>query len=127
MTTETTRIPSAEEPPVAETDLIVFRKSLIHGTGGFAKQEIPKGTSLIEYVGDRIDKRESIRRCEANNEYIFTLNPEQNLDGNVEWNPARFINHSCASNCEAELENERIWIVAARDIQAGEEITFNYG
>ena len=43
------------------------------------------------------------------------------------WNPARIINHSCAPNCEAELENERIWIVATRDIGAGEEITFNYG
>ena len=41
--------------------------------------------------------------------------------------PARFLNHSCAPDCEAELENGRIWIVAKRDIKAGEELTFNYG
>jgi SET domain-containing protein len=117
----------ADAPPAAETDLIVFEQSLIHGTGGFAKQHIPRGANIIEYLGERIDKHESVRRCEANNEYIFTLNSEQDLDGNVAWNPARHINHSCAPNCDAELENDRIWIVANRDIQAGEEITFNYG
>jgi SET domain-containing protein len=112
---------------VAETELVRFTRSPIHGTGGFAKTAIGKGTRILEYVGERISKGESLRRCEQNNEYIFTLNDEQNLDGNVAWNPARFINHSCAPNCEAELDNERIWIVAVRDIQAGEEITFNYG
>ena len=81
----------------------------------------------MEYVGERISKTESLRRCEQNNEYIFALNEEQDLDGNVAWNPARFLNHSCAPNCEAELEDGRIWIVATRDLRAGEEITFNYG
>ena len=51
----------------------------------------------------------------------------QDLDGNVSWNPARFINHSCAPNCEAVLDQGPIWIVARRDIPAAEEITFNYG
>ena len=37
------------------------------------------------------------------------------------------LNHSCAPNCEAELLDDRIWIIARRDIQPGEEITFNYG
>ena len=68
-----------------------------------------------------------MRQCEQNNAYIFTLNDEQNLDGNFAWNPARFLNHSCAPNCEAELEDGHIWIIAQRDIQPGEEITFNYG
>lgn len=112
---------------VAETELVLFKSSPIHGIGGFATTAIGKGTRIIEYVGERISKGESLRRCEQNNEYIFTLNDEQNLDGNVAWNPARFINHSCAPNCEAELDNERIWIVVIRDIRAGEEITFNYG
>jgi SET domain-containing protein len=113
--------------PISETQWLVFRNSPIHGVGGFAKSGIFKGTRVIEYVGERIDKAESLRRCEANNEYIFTLNSRYNLDGNVAWNPARFINHSCAPNCDAEMESERIWIVASRDILAEEEITFNYG
>jgi len=110
-----------------ETSFITFRKSSIHGAGGFARTIVPNGTRLIEYLGEKIDKAESLRRCEADNEYIFTVNEREDLDGNVEWNPARFINHSCAPNCDAELDGERIWIVANRDIRAGEEITFNYG
>jgi len=112
---------------VIETELLVFKASPIHGLGGFAKADIGQGTRIIEYLGERISKSESVRRCEQNNEYVFTLNAEQDLDGNVVWNPARFLNHSCTPNCEAELEDEHIWIMATRDIRAGEEITFNYG
>lgn len=124
--------PSSEQigaPGLApgQTDLLVFRPSSIHGLGGFAKRPIGCGTRVAEYVGERINKSESLRRCKESNEYIFTLNEEQDLDGNVAWNPARLINHSCAPNCEAELQDGRIWIIAARDIAAGEEITFNYG
>jgi SET domain-containing protein len=112
---------------VAETELVLFKGSPIHGTGGFAKTAICKGTRILEYLGEKISKSESLRRCEQNNAYIFTLNDEQDLDGNVPWNPAQFINHSCAPNCEAEKDDDRIWVIATRDIQAGEEITFNYG
>jgi uncharacterized protein len=110
-----------------ETGLVEFKGSQIHGRGGFAKAAIGKGTCIVEYVGERISKSESVRRCEKNNEYIFSLNEEEDLDGNVAWNPARFLNHSCEPNCEAELDDGRIWIIATRDIRAGEEITFNYG
>lgn len=112
---------------VTFTEWLEFRDSGIHGTGGFARREIPCGTRVIEYIGERIDKSESLRRCEANNEYIFSVSAEHDLDGNVDWNPARFINHSCSPNCEAQLEEGRIWIVALRDIAATEEVTFNYG
>jgi SET domain-containing protein len=110
-----------------ETEFLLIKSSGIHGAGAFAKSAIPKGTRVIEYVGERISKAESLARCEANNPFIFTLTDMEDIDGNVDWNPARFINHSCAPNCEAELSDERIWIVALRDIAASEEITFNYG
>jgi uncharacterized protein len=113
--------------PPPETEWLRFGPSSIHDFGAFARRDLPKGARLLEYVGQKIDKQVSIRRCEDNNEYIFTLNEREDLDGNVEWNPARFINHSCAPNCDAELEAGRIWIVASRAIRAGEEITFNYG
>ena len=61
------------------------------------------------------------------NWFIFGLDDEFDLDGHVEWNPARFLNHSCAPNCEAVCEEGRIWITALRDIRPGEEVTFNYG
>ena len=95
------------EGVAAKTDLIVFRSSPIHGKGGFAKQKIRQGSRVMEYVGERISKGESLRRCEQNNEFIFSLNESQDLDGNVPWNSARFINHSCAPNCEATFAGKR--------------------
>ena len=117
----------SSEGVVGQTDVMVFKKSLIHGTGGFARVDIAAGQKVIEYLGERISKAESLRRCEQNNEYIFTLNAEEDLDGSMEWNLARFINHSCAPNCDAELVGSRIWIVSRVFIRAGEELTFNYG
>ncbi len=110
-----------------ETEWLEIRSSTIHGTGAFARRHIPCGTRVIGYVGERIGKQESLKRCEGNNEYIFSLNDSEDLDGNVPWNPARFINHSCSPNCEAELADDSIWIIATRDIPAGGEVTFNYG
>jgi uncharacterized protein len=123
-------VPTAELPaapiPAELTEFVVFRTSSIHGTGGFARSDIPADTHVIRYVGEEITKSESLRRCELNNEYIFDLDEERDLDGSVSWNPARFLNHSCAPNCEAQSEDGEVWIVAIRDIRAGEEITFNY-
>ena len=121
-------MPSAlNNSTVADTPLICFRPSGIHGIGGFAKTNIVAGTRVVEYTGERITKSESLRRCEAGNEFIFSLDDEWDLDGSVSWNPACFLNHSCDPNCEAEPEGGRVWIVARRDIRAGNEITFNYG
>jgi len=114
-------------PPEMAHPLIHFRPSGIHGLGGYARQPLPVGTRIIEYVGERITKAEAARRCEAGNHFIFTLDDEWDLDGDVPWNPARFLNHSCAPNCEAEEDAGRIWIVTLRDIVAGEELCFNYG
>ncbi|MDB6017578.1 MAG: hypothetical protein JWR19_2067 [Pedosphaera sp.] len=107
-------------------EMILFRTSDIHGTGGFARRDIAEDTSIIEYQGRKIDKAEALRQCELENPYIFFLDEQHDLDGNVEWNPARLLNHSCTPNCEAQEDEGRIWIVALRDIAAGEEITFNY-
>ena len=112
---------------ICETELVQFRRSHIHGRGGYARCPIGKGTRVIEYVGRKITKTESNLQCEGDNVYIFTLDDEFDLDGSVEWNPARFINHSCAANCEAEWDENRLWIVALRDIRPGEELSFNYG
>jgi SET domain-containing protein len=118
----------SQNSELTETDWVSFRNSPIHGLGGFARERIHSGTHVIEYVGEKITKRESLERCERNNEYIFALDDEHDLDGNVGWNPARFLNHSCAPNCEALLlEDGRIWVVPIREVRAGEELTFNYG
>jgi uncharacterized protein len=116
-----------EQPHQSACLRVCFKESAIHGCGAFARTDIRAGTHLIEYVGEKIDKRESARRCELNNTYIFAVDDDFDLDGNVAWNPARFFNHSCAPNCDAEWMDGRIWIVANRFIQTGEELTYDYG
>ncbi len=108
-------------------DSLRIGPSPIHGQGLFAAVNLGAGQRVIEYVGEKITKAESVRRCELQNWCIFSLDDEFDLDGNFEWNPARRVNHSCSPNCEACCEEGRIWITALRDIQPGEEITFNYG
>lgn len=110
-----------------QTEFVEFRESPIQGTGCFARVDLPAGTRLLEYVGERIDKRESLARCERGERYIFDMDVEWDLDGNVEWNPARFLNHSCAPNCEAEQIDDRIWISTILPVSGGDELTFNYG
>lgn len=120
--------PSSPDPrPSPITDWIIFQPSPIHGVGGFARVDISAGTRIIEYTGEKITKKESLLRCERHNECIFALDDERDLDGNAPSNPARFLNHSCQPNCEALLEQGRIWIMSLRQIRAGEELTFNYG
>jgi SET domain-containing protein len=116
-----------ERRDLAGGGYMALTSSSIHGLGAFATTDIPAGARVVEYVGEKISKSESLRRCELNNPFIFALDADHDLDGGVEWNPARFINHSCAPNCEAVLEKGRIWVMALRAILAGEEITFNYG
>jgi len=112
-----------------------IRGSSIHGLGVYATTAIPEGTRIIEYIGELVDKEESERRAwkqmeKAEREgavYIFTLSKRWDIDGNVPWNTARLINHSCDPNCEAWIEGRRIFLYALRDIEAGEELGFDYG
>jgi len=120
-------VDSTSSPATETTENVVVRQSAIHGTGAFARRDLAKGRQVIEYVGEKISKAESTRRIDADNEYIFTLDDKFDLDGKMPWNPARFINHSCTPNCEAEVDGHRVWIIALRDIKAGEELSFNYG
>lgn len=109
------------------SDFHEVRASGIHGMGIFARRDIPQGSYIIEYLGERVSKAESLRRRKQGNFFVFIVTDQFDLDGAVEWNPARFINHSCTPNCDAQMEEEHIWIIARRDIRAGEELSFNYG
>ncbi len=110
-----------------DNENVVIHPSRIQGMGGFARRPLARGTHVIEYVGRKILKAESLIECERDNEYVFALDDQYDLDGNVDWNPARFLNHSCSPNCEAELIEGHIWITALRDIMEDEELTFDYG
>ena len=112
---------------VVENCWVEARESLIHGSGLFAAAAIPAATQIIEYVGEKLTKAQALEECMQGNYFVFTLDEESDLNGNVEWNLARLINHSCSPNCESELIDGRVWVTALRDIAPGEELTYNYG
>src|SRR5206468_8961497 len=99
--------------------------SCIDGQGLFAEQNIKQGTKIIRYIGQKITQAESDRRLAAGNVYIFGLDERYAIDGDTPKNTARYINHSCDPNCHTEQFGNTIWIVAIRDIQVGEELTYN--
>jgi uncharacterized protein len=108
-----------------------LRGSPIQGQGAFATRPIRKGTRIVEYTGERIDADEADRRydddtMESHHTFLFVLNDDEIVDAGVGGNEARFINHSCAPNCEAIIESGRIFIYALRGIAPGEELVYDY-
>ncbi len=130
---------SRPTPPDADEEdrAWVVRRSRIHNKGMFARRAIASGERIIEYLGEKITKAESNRRGLARHEtaqqdgsasvYIFELNKRYDIDGDVPWNPAKYANHSCEPNCEVENIRGRLWMIALRDIEKGEELTYDYG
>ncbi len=111
---------------------IKVRHSRIHGKGVFATRNIPAGKRLIEYRGKRITEKLADKRFgqDPDNPYhtfFFSLDSGRLIDGGDEGNDARWINHSCAPNCEAQEEKGRVYIHALRDIKRGEELSYDYG
>ena len=108
-----------------------LRYSPIQGVGAFAIQDIPKGTRIIEYVGEKISNAECDRRYDdekmsRHHTFLFILNKKQVIDANYGGNESMYINHSCDPNCETFIPRGRIWIESMRDITAGEELTYDY-
>ena len=110
---------------------VAVRKSLIAGRGVFATRRIPRGTRILEYTGERITPDEADRRydddnMEVHHTFLFIVDDDTIVDAAVGGNAARLINHSCDPNCEAVIEDGRIWIDARRDIAPGEELGYDY-
>ncbi|XP_013930203.1 PREDICTED: histone-lysine N-methyltransferase 2D-like [Thamnophis sirtalis] len=62
--------------------------------------------------------------------YMFRINNEHVIDATLTGGPARYINHSCAPNCVAEVvtfdKEDKIIIISSRRIPKGEELTYDY-
>ena len=106
--------------------LFEVRHSPIHGYGVFALRRIRKGTTVTEYLGDRISHAEADRRYESktaddNHTFLFTVDGRTVIDGGVGGNDARYINHGCDPNCESATANRRVFIEAIRTIEPGDE------
>jgi SET domain-containing protein len=133
----------AKRPAVAKAgaretgnDKAVVRQSAIHGRGVVARIAIASGERICEYRGERIGWPEALRRHPHDPEqpfhtFYFSIDDDHVIDGNVRGDFSRFINHSCEPNCEAEMEEirgvTRVFVHALRDIEAGEELVYNYG
>lgn len=104
----------------------------MQGLGAFATHRIPAGTRLVEYAGERLTPAEAEARYpdvpgERHHTFLFAIDDRVIVDAAVDGNDARWINHSCDPNCDAVIEDGRIWIETIRDIVPGEELAYDYG
>lgn len=124
----------APAPKAARRRRVEVRRSGIHGKGMFALVPIAAGDRIMEYTGKVISWKEAERLHphnpeEPNHTFFFHIDDKRVIDGNQNGNSAKWINHSCGPNCEADLDEERgrVFINALREIEPGEELNFDYG
>ncbi|OQS05520.1 histone-lysine N-methyltransferase [Thraustotheca clavata] len=106
------------------------------GSKGFGLKTlvpIKAGELVIEYVGEVITeemKKQRLNELQDINWYIMQLTHNEFLDGRYKGSESRFINHSCEPNCHLLKwdvgEHKRIAITALRDIEAEEELSYDY-
>jgi len=106
-------------------------RSDVHGLGAFAARDIAKGEVIDEYLGERIthdeaNERYKTREYDDNHTFLYTLDEDTVIDGNVGGNDVRYLNHQCDPNCAPRIRRGRLFIVALRDIREGEELGFAY-
>ena len=125
---------SAKAPaaPASTGRRIQVRLSGVHGKGVFALAPIAKGEVIIEYKGEVITWPEALRRhphdpTDPNHTFYFHIDEEHVIDAKHGGNAARWINHACAPNCEADEVGSRVFIKALRALKPGEELFYDYG
>lgn len=124
--------PVPPSPTTAGARRIQVRRSGVHGKGVFAVVDLAEGETLVEYRGEVVTWDEAQDRhphdpANPNHTFFFHVDEDRVIDGGVNGNSARWINHSCDPNCEADERNGRIFIQAIRNIAAGEELFYDYG
>ena len=108
-----------------------IRDSPMQGLGAFATRRIARGTRLIEYSGERLTPDQADARYpdadgERHHTFLFAIDDDVVIDAAHGGNEARFINHSCDPNCDAVIEDGRIWIETIRDASPGDELAYDY-
>ncbi len=102
----------------------VMVKRGVSGLGLFAGEDIKKGDFVIKYTGKLISTKEADK---LNTRYLFQIDDDYTIDGSGRDNIARYINHFCKPNLEAQIEAGEIVFHALKDIKAGDELGFDYG
>ncbi|NBW65800.1 SET domain-containing protein-lysine N-methyltransferase [bacterium] len=108
-----------------------MKASPMQGFGAFAQAGIPEGARLIEYAGERLTPAQAEARypdddAARHHTFLFAIDDDVVIDAAVNGNDARWINHSCDPNCDAVIEDGRIWIETIREIEPGEELAYDY-
>lgn len=106
-----------------DTRFVVKKAKTGLGKGLFAAADIKKGEFLLEYTGKKVP---TATANEMTTRYLFEIDDEWTIDGSTRSNTARYINHSCDPNTEAEIRDGHIMIDALKDIKKGEELTIDY-
>ena len=120
--TGTKGVHSSVQPRKSRYVCMVKRSSA--GLGLFSRDSVVKGDFIIEYYGTVLTTDEADQR---KGKYLFEVSSTKVVDGSPRYNMARYINHSCRPNCETDIVRGRIYIYARRAIQAGEELSYDYG
>lgn len=128
--------PSASKKAVKKAEKtkvprVAVRNSPVHGRGVFAVTAIARGARILEYTGVRMSHAEADRRYGdlhdgSSHTMLFAATDKVVIDATKRGGPARWINHSCAPNCEANEEDGRVFIDATRAISAGQELSYDY-
>lgn len=110
---------------------ITVRRSTVHGRGVFATRSLVAGELICEYLGERISWDEAVRRhprdpALPDHTFYFDVGNGTVIDGAIGGNSARWINHACRPNCEAEDRDGRIFIRTVNRVSAGEELSIDY-
>jgi SET domain-containing protein len=106
--------------------LLSLRKSPIHRHGVYAAETIPPRRKVIEYTGEKINRKQTKLRGLGRLTYLFTLDDYWTIDGSVGGSGAEYINHCCNPNLRTEIRNGHILYISKREIKRGEELTVDY-
>ena len=130
------QVKASSNPPARKTAAkrkrIEVRRSGIHGKGVFALVPIAAGERIIEYKGHVLTWKQAQRQhphdpSEPNHTFFFHIDDKHVIDGKDHGNAAKWINHACGPNCEADEVEGRVFINALRDIAPEEELSYDYG
>ncbi|KAI4344334.1 hypothetical protein L6164_011572 [Bauhinia variegata] len=127
---------SCSNRPFRKEKKIKIVKTELCGWGVEAAENINKGEFVIEYIGEVIDDALCEKRLwdmkyrGVQKFYMCEIRKDFTIDATFKGNTSRFLNHSCDPNCVLEkwqVDGEtRVGVFAARSIEVGEPLTYDY-
>jgi SET domain-containing protein len=125
------KAPAKTAVAAAGTRRVQVRRSGVHGKGVYAARAFAAGERIMEYTGEVITWEEALRRhphdpSDPQHTFYFHIDEGHVIDGKEHGNSAKWINHACEPNCESDEVGGRVFIHALRDIEAGEELFYDY-